>query len=290
MISSGTILGCAVSLLVCLILPALILIVYGIRSKGEGVWSGWFLGAAGFFVTQMLIRVPILNILSTMDWFIAFAQEHYWLYAFVLAFTAGLFELAGRYAVAKFMRRKLTFRRALAAGLGHGGIEAMLLVGMTYINNLIYIFMINSGAFDLVLVQAAAAGVDVSQLELIRDTLLTTSGAMFLLGGFERILAMTAHAAMSMIVCYGVYTGRVLKSLLLCLGIHTLIDCTAGITALSTDAMGNVLSQNAVYWIVYTVLTVVAVLSVIILRAIRRRWENACGPTSGDHAELEVML
>lgn len=283
MISVSAILACMASLFISLILPLLILIVYGIRSKGKGIWSAWLLGAAGFFVTQILIRVPIVSVLSTAEWFTAFAHDHYWLYAFLLAFTAGLFELAGRYAVAKCMKRNLTFRRALAAGLGHGGIEAMLVVGVTYINNLIYIFMINSGTFDTVLAQAAAAGVDVSQLELLRDTFLTTSGAMFLLGGFERILAMIAQASMSVIVCCGVHTQRVAPALLLCLGIHTLIDCTAGVSALSTDAMGSVLSQNAVYWIIYTILVVVAILSVFILRAIRRRWDSACSPDSQDN-------
>ena len=142
----------------------------------------------------------------------------------------------------------------------------MLLIGMTYVNNLIYIIMINSGQFDTMIAQAAGAGADVSQLELIRTQLVGTAPGMFLLAGFERLLAMTGHAAMSVLVCYGVAHKKVGICVLLCLGIHTLMDLTAGISM--------VLPQNAAYPIIYAILSVMAVVSVVILRNLRGRWKN----------------
>ena len=268
MVPVSTILACVVTLLICLVLPVIALIVCGVKHRKSGIVSAWFLGAAGFFVTQILIRVPILLVLQTQSWFLAFAENHLFLYAFIPAFTAGLFELAGRWAAAKGMRKNLTVHHSLAAGLGHGGIEAMLLIGTTYINNLVYIAMINTGSFDAVLAQTAALGVDVSQLELIRQQLLTVSPAIFLLAGFERILAMTAHTAMSMLVCYGVAHKCTGKAMLACLVIHTFIDFTAGISLLA----GNGLSQTAAYVIIYTILTAVAAASVLIIRELHRRW------------------
>ena len=281
MIPTANFLAVLVTLFVRLILPVILLIVYAVKNKGKGIWSAWFLGAAGFFVSQILIRVPILSVLQTQEWFLTFAQEHYWLYAFLLAFTAGLFELAGRFAVAKLMKKGLTCQRSLAAGLGHGGIEAMIITGMTYVNNLLYMLMIQTGTFDTVIAQAAAAGVDPSQLTAIQDALINTSAGMFLLGGFELILAMIAHAGMSMIVCYGVHTKRPVPALLLCLGIHTFIDTTAGISGLATDAMGSVLSQNAAYALIFTILTIVAVISILIMKNIRSRWAAESTPNHG---------
>ena len=268
MVSPLTIVTCIITLLVSLVLPVLVLIFLARKYKKQGIPTAWLLGAAGFFVTQILIRLPILTILQGQSWFQSFSRNNLFLYAFGLAFTAGLFELAGRFAVAKLMSRNLTFRRSLAAGLGHGGIEAMILIGIAYINNLIYIAMINSGSFDTVVSQTAAMGVDTSQLELIRQQLLTTSPSLFLLGGFERCLAMIAHAGMSMLVCYGVAHRKVLPSVLLCLGIHTLIDLTAGISLL-TDR----LSQTTIYLIVYLILALVAAASLLILRQLHRRWQ-----------------
>ena len=266
MIPVSSTIACCTTLFVSLILPILVLILFAAKHRKQGILSAWLLGAAGFFVTQILIRLPILTVLQAQSWFLTFAQNHLFAYAFSLAFTAGLFELAGRFAVAKLMQKRLTLRRSLAAGLGHGGIEAMILIGITYINNLAYIAMINSGSFDAVVAQTAALGVDVSQLELIKQQLLTASPALFLLAGLERVLAMTGHVAMSMLVCYGVAHRKVSICLLLCLGIHTLMDLTAGISL--------VLPQNAAYPIIYAILTLMAVLSLFVIRELARRWKK----------------
>ena len=266
MISTASILFCILTLLVSLVLPVLVLVVFCAKCRKQGILAAWLLGAAGFFVTQILIRLPILTALQDQSWFLNFAQNHLFGYAFSLAFTAGLFELAGRFAVAKLLRKNLTYRRALAAGLGHGGIEAMILIGITYINNLIYIFMINTGSFDALLAQTAAMGADASQLELIRTQLLTTAPVLFALAGFERLLTMIGHAAMSMVVCYGVARRKTVPCLLLCLGIHTLVDLPVGISL--------VLPQSLAYPIIYAILIIMAAFSLILIRTIRRRWNK----------------
>lgn len=107
---------------------------------------------------------------------------------------------------------------------------------------------------------------DVNQLELIRTQLVGMAPSMFLLAGFERLLAMTGHLVMSALVCYGVAHKKVGICVLLCLGIHTLMDLTAGISM--------VLPQNIAYPVIYVVLTVMAVVSVVILKNIRRRWKE----------------
>ena len=270
MISSMTLVACFVTLFLSLLLPIIVISVLSFKNKGGKLVSAWLLGAAGFVVTQLLIRIPILTVLQNQPWFVNFSENNGFLYAFALAFTAGLFELAGRFGVAKLMQKNLTYQRSLAAGLGHGGIEAMILIGITYLNNILYIFMINGGTFDAVVGEAAAAGVDVSALLLLKDQLISTSPALFLLAGFERLLSMTAHVAMSLLVCCGVYTRNPGKYALICLGIHTLLDLTAGISLL----IGNGLSQNSAYWIIYTILTLAAVLSVLIIRKIHRSWKE----------------
>ena len=270
MVSNLTLIACFVTLIVTLLLPVIAISVLSFRNNGGKLISAWALGAAGFVVTQLLIRVPILTAMQNQPWFLSFAENHGFLFAFTLAFTAGLFELAGRFVVAKLMQKNLNYKRSLAAGLGHGGIEAMILIGITYLNNILYIFMINSGTFDAVVSEAVTAGVDVSALLMVKDQLISASPALFLLAGFERILAMIGHLGMSMIVCYGIYSGNPLKSALLCLGIHTLIDLTAGISLL----IGNGLSQKTAYAIIYAILTVTAILSILIVRNIRRSWQE----------------
>ena len=256
-----------ITFIVSLILPLAFLVGYALRHKKQGIWSAWLLGALGFFVPQILIRFPILTALSRTDGFVAFSQTHPLVYGFSLAFTAGLFEVVGRYAVARMLQKNLTYRRALAAGLGHGGIEAMIITGLAYISNLVFVVMLQTGGFEATLAQTTAAGGDVTALLASRDALMNTPWAMFLLAGFERLLAMTCHVAMSMLVCYGVHRGKAAPTIF-ALAMHVCMDSVASISLM----IGKGLSQATAYTIIYILLTAFTVFAIVILRTIRARW------------------
>ena len=266
--SNLSIVSIIVTLFVSFILPLAFLVGYALGHKKQGIWSAWLLGALGFFVPQILIRLPILTGLSQSAGFAAFAQNHPVAYGFGLAFTAGLFELAGRYAVARCLKKNLTYRRALAAGLGHGGIEAILITGLAYLSNVVFLVMLQTGGFEAAIAQTTAAGGDVTPLLTAKDALMNTPWTMFLLAGYERLLAMTCHVAMSMMVCYGVHTNRVLPWTLGCLAVHTCMDFIASISLF----IGRGLTLAAAYTIIYILLTAITVLSILILQNIRTRW------------------
>lgn len=273
MVSGTAILFMVITLVISLILPILLLIIYAVANRGKKVTSAWFLGAAGFFVMQVVIRLPILSVLGTMPAFLSFATEHYAIYALLLGFTAGLFEVVGRLAVAKIMSKELTYERSLAAGLGHGGIEAMILIGTTYINNLAYSAMINSGTFEVAVAQTAAAGVDVSSLYAAKEALISTPAYMFGLAGFERVLTMICHVAMTLLVCYFVAKKQTLKGVLITLALHTLLDSVSALlNGLSTPYMGEVISQNVAYVLVYGFLSVMTAVSVVIIVKVRKQF------------------
>ena len=263
-----SIISIMLTLIVSLIVPPAFAAVYASRHKKQGIWSAWLLGAAGFVVPQICIRLQLLNVLSARDGFQEFTQTHPVLYALGMAFSAGLFELVGRFAVAMLLRKKLTYRRALAAGLGHGGIEAMLIVGMAYINNLVFLALIQTGGFDAFVAQTAAAGVDVTYLKTIPDTLAATPSVLYLLAGFERLLTMTCHAAMSMLVCYGVHSRKTAPTIF-AFAMHVCIDSVASISLF----IGKGLSLPTAYTIIYILLTAFTVLAIVILKNIRARWE-----------------
>lgn len=275
MVSGTAILFMWITLFISLILPVILLIVYAVKNKGQKIVSAWFLGAAGFFVLQMLVRIPVLNILSMQPSFQTFAENNYVVYILLLGFTAGLFEVVGRLVVAKIMAKNLTYERSIAAGLGHGGIEAMLLIGMTYINNLLYAALINSGAFDMVVEQTEAMGVDATALFAAKDALLTTPAYLFGLAGYERLLTIICHTAMSLLVCYFVYKKQTMKGVLIALVIHTILDCVSGlISGLSTPYMGNVITENTGYVLIYGFLTIMAVVSLVIIVKVKKEFKK----------------
>ena len=275
MVSGTAILFMWITLFISLILPVILLIVYAVKNKGQKIVSAWFLGAAGFVVLQMLVRIPVLNILSMQPGFQTFAENNYVVYILLLGFTAGLFEVVGRLVVAKIMAKNLTYERSIAAGLGHGGIEAMLLIGMTYINNLLYAALINSGAFDMVVEQTEAMGVDATALFAAKDALLTTPAYLFGLAGYERLLTIICHTAMSLLVCYFVYKKQTMKGVLIALVIHTILDSVSGlISGLSTPYMGNVITENTGYVLIYGFLTIMAVVSLVIIVKVKKEFKK----------------
>ena len=144
MVSTASMIAIIITLFITLIAPIIVWIVYGVKNKGKGVWKALALGVAGFVLLQMIIRVPILSIVSMLPGYGTFVMEHYALYCLILAFTAALFEVVARFGVAKILQKKINYQQGVAAGLGHGGIEGILILGITYVNNLIYVIMINT--------------------------------------------------------------------------------------------------------------------------------------------------
>lgn len=275
MVSEVSIFLMWVTLLISLVLPVILLIIYALKNKGKKIVSAWFMGAAGFFVLQIVLRMPILSMLSIMPGFQSFVENNYVVYVLILGFTAALFEVIGRLAVAKLMSNNLTYERGIAAGLGHGGIESIWLVGITYMNNLLYTVMINNNLFDGYVEQYEALGVDVSQLLAVKEALLTSPSYMFGLAGYERLLTIIFHTAMSLLVCYFVYNGQAVKGVLISLILHTIVDSVAGLlSGLSTSYMGNVMSQNTGYIMIYSFLTLMAVISVVVILKIKKEFKK----------------
>lgn len=287
MISTLSLISMSITLVISLILPILLYVFYGFRKKKKEVWIAGALGALGFAILQVDIRIPLLNKISEIPSFLEWVSQHYIWYCLFLAFTAGLFEVIGRYAVAKILCFKkkitpeLTYETGIAAGIGHGGIEAILLIGMTYVNNLIFAVMINTGVWEKTLSEVYKIAEESGNMSLyqayapIQQVLSGTPWYLYLAAGYERILTIIAHIAMTMIVFYFVSKKKDIRGILTCLLCHTMLDFVSTlISGLSTDYLGNVLSQGMAYTLVYIFLTVVAVLSLVFLLHIKKIWKQ----------------
>jgi len=222
MVALLSILAMLFSLFLSLVLPVII-VVY-LYKRWDISLRAVLIGVLTFFISQIVLRIPLLNYLANLSWFQNFSGNII-IYSLFLALTAGLFEETGRYLGFRYLLSdQLKWKNGIAFGLGHGGIEAIIFVGLTNINNLIYSFMINSGKFNSVignkLPEATAA--------LVKKQLITTSAAIFAAGGIERVFAITIQIAFSLIVLYAVVKRKkifVIYAILL----HFIIDTPAAI-------------------------------------------------------------
>lgn len=187
-----------VGIMLCYAFPTAGLIILMRKRKGAGKAFVW--GALAFVVSQLLIRVPILQlVLPNFQWF-AVMQLYPWRNGLFLGLTAGLAEETARWIAARcFLRGKDTLGHGLAFGLGHGGIEAMLLIGPNMIAGMV---MVLTG----------------------QTALFPADGASVLLAGAERIFAMAFHIGAALLVLYGVRAGRGFRYWALAVVLHTVMD------------------------------------------------------------------
>lgn len=288
MVSTLSIICMVITLLLSLVLPIVIFVWYGLKQKKKEVWIAGVFGAGGFALLQLGIRLQILNTISSIPAFVSWVEKHYIWYCLILAFTAGLFEVVGRYGGAKILyhskslTKELTFETGVMAGIGHGGIEAVALIGATYINNLLFAVMINTGKWSELLDTIQEASVQTGDSTIyetyasIQPLLTETPSYLYLAAGYERILTMVAHTAMTLVVFYFVSRKKDVVGVLIVLLWHTALDFFVPIiSGLSTDYLGNVISKNVSYALMYAVLTVIAVVAIVVIFRIRKIWKPA---------------
>ncbi len=203
-----------ISICVCFALPIVGYIF--LRKRASHIARAFWFGALAFFVSQIVLRIPLLQLFALTPW----AQTH--LAGAVPnglfhAFTAGLFEECARFlAFALLLKKRRRYIDGLAFGVGHGGCEAVLLVGLSLINTLVIIFMQNAG-------QLAALGLG-DQLAPILASLQDLTPLTALLGGVERVLTLGIHIGLSVVVLTGFVQNKKWQYLLYAILAHTAVD------------------------------------------------------------------
>lgn len=128
-----------------------------------------------------------------------------YVYAIYGACAAAVFEEFGRLIGFKILLKKYReWKDGLSYGLGHGGAEAVIIGGISNINNLVYSYMIKSGSLDALKAKLPAAAV-----QQIKSSIINTPSYMFLLSGFERLFAFTIQIALSILVFYSVKNSKI---------------------------------------------------------------------------------
>ena len=219
MVSSISIIGMVFTLLISIAAPVVLAIIMYKRHHYHPL--SIVVGAAVFVISQIIIRIPLLSFLAGTNWHQKHSSSLIYL-LLVYALSAGLFEETGRFIGFRFFRKNhLDWKNAVAFGIGHGGIEAALLVGMQSVNNLIISLMINSGSFDTLM--APSLG---DQAEQVREAMTGTPPAHFFLAGVERLAVLPIHIILSIIVCLAVAKRKYLLELLAIL-LHGVVNAPA---------------------------------------------------------------
>lgn len=209
-----------ITLIISVALPIVGFIIY--KKKGADILP-FFVGCAVMLVFALIIESIFHQIVLVLSPVGSTIQNNIWLYATYGGFMAGLFEETGRFLAFKtVLKNKLhNDTNGLMYGAGHGGFEAIVLMGSTCINNIVYSVLINANQLETITKALPEDMVDQFMAQIA--PLYEGPAYTFLLAGYERILAIILQISISVIVWFAVKNKKTYMYPVAIL-LHALVD------------------------------------------------------------------
>jgi uncharacterized membrane protein YhfC len=216
-VSIFSIIFMGISAIVSIGLPIVLFIVFYKKYNAKVV--PMIIGIAGFVLFALILERSIHLIV-----FGKFAlREKPLIYIIYGIFMAGIFEETARFISFNILKKKYNrIGTGLAYGIGHGGIEAILLAGLSMANSIIFSIILNTGNIETI--TGKLQGEALEQINVQIATLLTTSPCLFLVSGIERVFAIFIQLSLSIIVFYSVYGKNMLWLYPFSIILHAIID------------------------------------------------------------------
>ncbi len=226
-----------VGAVLAIILPITIALIWKFKKKER--FTTILIGVAAFVLFAMIIEKLIQNVLifptqmMLPDHAVSrFINARPLLWALVVALFPGVFEETGRLIAFKTVLRKRKNREtSISYGIGHGCGEAMILLGITYIEYIVFAVMINLGTFQTVIDQAAAQAPDqINTVYALAGQIASFSMASLGVALFERVFAVLFHIGASILVFYACKDKKKIWLYPLAIILHTAMDFIAALT------------------------------------------------------------
>jgi uncharacterized membrane protein YhfC len=258
-VSTFTMTGMVLQMLISLLFPIGLLIY--LRKKQLFSWKPLGVGILIFILFSQILEKALHFVMidasgPSLKW-----TDSVFLFVLYATLAAGIFEELGRYFGFKWMlKNNREYKDGLSFGLGHGGIEAILIGTLGAVNALILTILINSGSFD----QTIGATLPAEQAALIKEKIIGTGFAVYILSGVERIAAISFHIAMSLLVLLGIRESRfifVIYAILL----HALMDVVPALY--QAKVVTNI-------WIAEAVIVIFGIAAFIFTMRIRKRFQE----------------
>lgn len=219
-----------------IVLAGPILVAFWVRRRYGAVWSSFFWGALTFVLSQLL-RIPLLLVFQTVvnpraaEWS---EPTLFWTNLVILSLTAGIFEEGARYLVLSRLAKNVrTGSEGIMYGVGHGGVEAMLIVGGAAVTAMVLLLNGDAMLAQVEEVSPEQAELLAAQIQQLRET----PWWMALVAIWERAMAILFHVALSLLVLLAV-KRRSFSILLGAMLIHAFYNGAALIGLRLGDVLG----------------------------------------------------
>lgn len=226
-VSWAVIICMGIAAVISLFLPIILLALWKGRRREIRMFPS-IIGAAVFIIFALLLEQLchqlVLNRVSPLSEFI---NGNTWAFVLYGALAAGVFEETGRFLAYKIVLKKMKGKEtAITCGIGHGGIESILVVGLSMVSSLILVLSINSvGGIESYVSLVPAESQNGLRENL--NALLGTPPYIFLLAGVERIATIIFHIALSIFVFFAAQRPKKWYFYPLAIFLHMFLDIFA---------------------------------------------------------------
>ena len=215
--------------LLAITIPVVLIVAWKMYTKRSLVpfWVGVMVFIA---FSRMLEMIPHSLFLLSSNPVSKAINGNVVLYVIYAATVAALFEETGRYLAFRFVLTKHPNKEtAVTYGIGHGGIECILVLGVTYIQYYAYGQLINNGSMDKMLSAYKDSSQSVDALNQLITNIKGVTQMTCYMADLERISAMMVQVALSILVFQAVYVAGKKYMYWGAVALHFLMDVPAAL-------------------------------------------------------------
>ena len=208
------------------VVPFAFVLIWKMRFRKSIVPS--LTGVLVFLTFGIILKsVPNLLFLSVDSPVSRFLKGNIWAYAIYCGLAAGIFEEAGRYVAFKLLLKKHDYRESsVAYGLGHGGIECIVVLGFAMLQNFTYAQIINAGKMEEMISTFPDESAKAVFMEL-QQAIINMSVQDCIWAGVERLSALALQVSLSVLVYQAARVQNKKHFLAMAILLHALIDVFA---------------------------------------------------------------
>lgn len=259
--SSDSITFTVISGLLMAVIPVIFFMIMkkSVRFKVKPVIAGaavWLLFA---IVLKGLALMPVISMDNSLS---RAVNGNIWLYYFVAALAAGIFEETGRLVAFRTVLKKYGDKQdSLSYGIGHGGFEAVY-IGFQVAFMGIMAAMINKGG-----IESVAKGADDSMIESLLAQMakyMSSDMGHALLFAYERIPAVLVHIVSSVLV-FAAVRQRKIGLYFLAVFLHFMVDFSLVLYYAKLISLGAA-------EVIFTVMTLI--IALLIYKLVYKKMDN----------------
>ncbi len=201
--------------IIAFIIPLGLITTWKVRSKKSLI--PFFAGMLVFiFFGKILAMIPhaifLLSDNPISEFFKGTGTVNIIVYALYGSLITGIFEETGRYFCFRKVLTDFNSKKdSISYGIGHGGMECMIVLGVGYLQYYFYGSLINKGSFDKILNDSSNTKATIDSAKELINTISSVKASDCYLAGVERFIMYAVSIALSVVVFEAVRRKKAAK-------------------------------------------------------------------------------